>query len=63
MIELLKASFLLSVDDRARLASHFDALARLSRRPIHYRLDYPRRFDLLSDVRRSILEHAGQAAG
>ena len=63
LIELVKASFLLSVDDRARLATHFDALAKLSRRPIHYRLDYPRRFDLLPDVRRSILEHARQALG
>jgi hypothetical protein len=59
MIELVKASFLLNVDDKARLASHFDEVARLARRPIHYRLDFPRRFDLLGRVRQSVIEHAG----
>ena len=58
MLELLKASFLLNVDDKPRLASHFDEVARLARRPIHYRLDFPRRFDLLPSVRQSIIEHA-----
>jgi hypothetical protein len=58
MLELVKTSFLLNVDDRSRLTSHFDAAARLARRPIHYRLDYPRRFDLLPEVRQAVLEHA-----
>jgi hypothetical protein len=59
MIELVKASFLLNVDEKPRLASHFDEVARLARRPIHYRLDFPRRFDLLGRVRQSVIEHAG----
>ena len=58
MLELLKASFLLNVDEKPRLASHFDEVARLARRPIHYRLDFPRQFDLLPSVRQSIIEHA-----
>ena len=58
MLELLKASFLLNMDDKPRLASHFDEVARLARRPIHYRLDFPRRFDLLATVRQSVIEHA-----
>ena len=58
MLELLKASFLLNVDEKPRLASHFDEVARLARRPIHYRLDFPRQFDLLPRVRQSIVEHA-----
>jgi hypothetical protein len=63
LLELLKASFLLNVDDRSRLASHFDDLARLAHRPIHFRLDFPRRFDFLPAVRRSILEHAQLGSG
>jgi len=58
MIELVKTSFLLNVDDKPRLASHFDDVARLARRPIHYRLDFPRRFDLLAGVRQAVLAHA-----
>ena len=58
MLELLKASFLLNVDDKPRLASHFDEVAKLARRPIHYRLDFPRRFDLLPSVRQSVIAHA-----
>ena len=58
LLELVKASFLLNVDDKSSLAAHFDELARLARRPIHYRLDFPRRFDLLPSVRQSIIEHA-----
>jgi len=61
LIELVKASFLLNVDDKPRLASHFDDAARLARRPIHYRLDFPRRFDLLASVRRAVSEHARNA--
>jgi hypothetical protein len=57
-LELVKVSFLLNVDDRSRVSSHFDAVARLARRPIHYRLDFPRRFDLLADVHRTVLQHA-----
>ena len=60
MLELLKASSLLNVDDKRRLASHFDEVARLARRPLHYRLDFPRRFDLLPSVRQSIIEHGSR---
>jgi len=58
MLELVKTSFLLNVDDRSRLISHFDTVARLARRPIHHRLDFPRRFDLLPEVRQAVLQHA-----
>ena len=58
MIEWVKHTFLLDVEEKARLASHFDQLARLANEPIHYRLDYPRRYDDLPRVRRAIVEHA-----
>jgi hypothetical protein len=63
MLELVKTSFLLNTDDRSRVASHFDEVARLANQPIHYRLDFPRRFDLLPSVRRAIIDHASDGAG
>lgn len=58
LMEWVKHSFLLDVHERPRLASHFDQLARLAIQPIHYRLDYPRRFEDLAGVGRAIVEHA-----
>lgn len=61
VVEWVKHSFLLDIEEQPRLASHFDQVATLAKQPIHYRLDYPRRFDQLAAVRRSILAHAHQA--
>jgi hypothetical protein len=58
LVEWVKHSFLLDVEERHRLASHFDQVAALANQPIHYRLDYPRRFDDLARVRQAIVEHA-----
>ncbi len=58
LVEWVKHSFLLDVEERPRLASHFDQVARLAGQPIHYRLDYPRRFEDLEHVRQAIVEHA-----
>jgi len=58
LVEWVKHSFLLDVEEQALLAGHFDRVARLANRPIHYRLDYPRRFEDLPAVRRAILGHA-----
>ena len=60
LVEWVKHSFLLDVEERPRLASHFDQVADLANRPIHYRLDYPRRFEDLPRVREAILDHAQQ---
>lgn len=54
----VKHSFLLDIEERPRLASHFDQVGTLANHPIHYRLDYPRRFEDLARVRQAILEHA-----
>ena len=59
MIELVKHSFLLDIHARELIASHFDQLSRLVRLPIYYRLDYPRRFDALMEVQRTIVRHCG----
>ncbi len=58
MVEWVKHSFLLDIEERARLASHFKQVADLANLPIHYRLDYPRRFEELAHVREAIVEHA-----
>jgi hypothetical protein len=58
LVEWVKHSFLLDVEERPRLASHFDQVAALANQPIHYRLDYPRRFEDLACVRQAIVEHA-----
>ena len=58
VIEWVKHSFLLDIEEKPRLASHFDQVAKLANQPIHYRLDYPRRFEDLARVREAIVEHA-----
>jgi len=58
LVEWVKHSFLLDVEEKPRLASHFDQVAKLANQPIHYRLDYPRRFAELARVRQAIMEHA-----
>jgi hypothetical protein len=58
LVEWVKHSFLLDIEEQPRLASHFDQVAALANRPIHYHLDFPRRYDELAAVRQAILEHA-----
>ena len=58
VVEWVKHSFLLDIEERPRLASHFDQVAALANQPIHYRLDFPRRFEDLGGVRQAIVEHA-----
>ena len=58
LVEWVKHSFLLDVEARPRLASHFDQVATLANQPIHYRLDYPRRFEDLARIRQAIVDHA-----
>ena len=58
LVEWVKHSFLLDVEERPRLASHFDQVAALANQPMHYRLDYPRRYENLARVRQAIVEHA-----
>lgn len=58
LVEWVKHSFLLDVEEQPMLASHFDQVAKLANQPIYYRLDYPRRFEELARVRQAIIEHA-----
>ena len=58
LIELVRHSFLLDIAARDLLARHFDDLSRLAGLPIHFRLDYPRRYQALPAVRGAILRQA-----
>lgn len=63
LIELVRHSFLLDIEEREMLTFHFDQLARLVRLPLYYRLNYPRRYDALPAVREAILRHASEESG
>lgn len=58
LIELVKHSFLLDIEERDMLAAQFDEFSRLVSQPICYRLDYPRRYEDLAFIRQAIVEHA-----
>jgi len=57
VIEMLRHCFLLGVDEREILTHNFQRLAELSRSPIFFRLDYPRRYDILDQVREVVVKH------
>ncbi|MBE0625928.1 MAG: hypothetical protein IH606_14065 [Burkholderiales bacterium] len=63
LIEWVKQSFLLDIEERPVLASHFDSLAVLAGQPMAYRLDFPRRFDALESVRQAIVAHINETDG
>ena len=58
LMELVKNSFLLDIEERELLAWHFDEMVRLAELPIYYRLDYPRCYEDLPRVREAIMRHA-----
>ena len=57
MIELARSSFLLDVEEQQMLTLHFGDISRLAELPIHFRLDYPRRYECLTAVRDAIIQH------
>jgi len=58
LVELVRHSFLLDIQQHDMLARHFDELSRMANLPIFFRLDYPRRFDDLPAVRDVIAQHS-----
>ena len=58
LLEWVKHAFLLDIEQRPLLASHFDELARLANHASCFHLDYPRRFEDLAQVRQAIAAHA-----
>lgn len=62
-VEWVKHSFLLDVEDKGLLTSHFNRVARLAQEPINYRLNYPRRFEDLASLRQAVIEHVSSSGG
>jgi hypothetical protein len=58
MVELIKHSFLLDIEDREMLKEHFAAVSHLASLPIFFKLDYPRDYSELENLRHSIVNHA-----
>lgn len=58
LIEWVRFSFLLDIQEQPLIAAHFDQVARLAAHTIHFRLDFPRRYGYLDQVRQAIIEHA-----
>lgn len=56
LIELVKHSFLLDIEERRLLATHFDELSALVTGVASKRFDYPRSFESLDLVRSALLE-------
>lgn len=58
LIELVRNSFLLDIAEQEQLARHFDEISRIASLPLHYYLDYPRRYEDLPRLREAVLQHA-----
>ncbi len=57
LAQWVKHSFMLDADERPLLTAHFERLVQLASLPIGYSLDFPRRFDILAEVRRAVVAH------
>ena len=57
LMDLVRNSFLLDIGEQEMLARHFDEISRLAALPIHFELDYPRRYEILSRVREAVVRH------
>jgi hypothetical protein len=58
MVELVRHSFLLDIKEREMLRHHFGELAELAKKPMFFRLDYPRQYEMLPQVRDAVIRHA-----
>lgn len=61
LVQLAKHAFLLDIEDRKLINTHFDRLADLAERIPCFDLDYPREFSELPGVRRAVVGHAMEA--
>lgn len=57
MVGLVSHSFLLDISKKQLLEKNFKQISQLAQEPIFYRLDYPRRYEVLPEVRETVLSH------
>jgi hypothetical protein len=62
MAELVKHSFLLDIELKSLLTTHFNEVSRLANLPVYYRLDFPRNFEELPRVRDAIVAHVEESS-
>lgn len=60
LMGLVNHSFMLDTSTAQVMARHFDGLSQMVSLPIFFRLDYPRRYDLLDQVRLAVQQHSAQ---
>jgi len=58
MVDLVSHSFLLDVAAKQILTQNFKKIAQLAEKAIFYRLDYPRRYEILPEVCERVVSHA-----
>lgn len=58
LVNWLKHSFLLDIEDRDLIAAHFDGVAMLGNELACYHLDYPRRYGDIGHLLQAIVKHA-----
>lgn len=58
IMEMVRHSFLLDINERDVLVHHFGQLSGLAKSGNFFRLDYPRQYDYLPEVRAAIVSHA-----
>lgn len=57
LISWIKHSFLLDIEDQSALSQQFKNVAKLVEAIPCYHLDFPRRYDVLAEVRNRIIQH------
>lgn len=62
LLALIRNSFVLDIGEQEVLVRHFEELVKIANLPIHYHLDFPRRYDELPQVQAAIVRHAAAGA-
>ena len=59
VVELVHHSFVLDIEEREMLRHHFSQLIDLAKKPVFFRLDYPRQYQRLPEVIDAVVAHMG----
>jgi hypothetical protein len=60
LLDMVRNSFLLDIAEQEMLALHFTEISRIAQLPIHFRVDYPRSYAELENVRAELIRHTNQ---